>query len=138
VISECIHLVISREDAFAIHMCDWYDDPCFDDVEESINGRVFKGDSWRRLMQAKEIAPATRVVSVAGTTFHRSAFEQIQTMDTAVLIPEPENPYDSKAMRVEVGGLHVGYLPRGSSVPPQSVPVLKCGVDPPHVWIAVP
>eukprot|EP00966_Prymnesium_polylepis_P229859 5318601-Prymnesium_polylepis.1 len=60
-------------------------------------------------------------------------------MDTAVLIPEPENSYDSKAVRAEVGGVHVGYLPRGSSVPPQrqTVPVLKWGVDPPHVWIAV-
>jgi hypothetical protein len=120
------------------YMSDWYDDPCFDDVEESINGRVFKADSWRRLMQAKEGAPGCRVVSVAGTTFRTSALQQIQRMDTAVLIPEPENPYDSKAMRVEVGGLHVGYLPRGSSVPPQSVPVLKWGADPPHVWIAVP
>jgi hypothetical protein len=31
----------------------------------------------------------------------------------AVLIPEPKNPKDAHAVRVEVNGLKVGYLPKG-------------------------
>lgn len=33
----------------------------------------------------------------------------------AVLRPEPDNPHDSNAVRVEVDGALVGYLPRGTA-----------------------
>lgn len=33
----------------------------------------------------------------------------------AELVPEPENPHDPRAIRVDVKGQHVGYLPRGSA-----------------------
>lgn len=34
---------------------------------------------------------------------------------TPALIPEPDNPYDSKAIRVEVDGQHIGYIKHGSN-----------------------
>lgn len=34
----------------------------------------------------------------------------------AVLVPEPENPYDEHAVRVEIGGLLVGYLSRSDAL----------------------
>lgn len=35
---------------------------------------------------------------------------------TASLIPEPENPYDPQAIRVDIEGAHVGYLSRADAV----------------------
>ena len=34
--------------------------------------------------------------------------------DRVELIPEPDNEYDKNAVRCEVGGVHVGYVKRGS------------------------
>lgn len=31
------------------------------------------------------------------------------------LVPEPENKYDSNAIRVEVEGVHIGYIKKGST-----------------------
>lgn len=80
---------------------------------------------------------------VAGTSFHEKEIEEIGTdnMDyemskkeivdaglederiykleffpySAELIPEPENPYDPKAIMVFVDGVHVGYIKKGST-----------------------
>ena len=117
-------------------MCDWYDDPVFDTADEVVDGKRLQGEEWRRLMKAKEISPAAKVISVAGVSFRREAIEKIAT-STANLVPEPDNKHDPNAVRVEVGGLHVGYVPRGSSISAQRGIVVKWGVDPPHVWIAV-
>jgi hypothetical protein len=114
----------------------WYDDPIFDDTEEVVDGKRFRGDDWRRLMRVKEANPAAKVISVAGVTYRRAAIEKM-TSSTAILVPEPDNKHDPNAIRVEVGGQHVGYVPRGASVSPQHAPVMKWGVDPPFVWIAV-
>lgn len=46
--------------------------------------------------------------------------EELET--TALLIPEPENPHDSNAVAVQVGGTTVGYLPR--EVAPSYQPLL--------------
>lgn len=34
--------------------------------------------------------------------------------NTATLVPEPENPYDSNAIKVLVGGKHIGYIKSSS------------------------
>lgn len=80
---------------------------------------------------------------VAGTSFHEKEIEEIGTDNlnyemtkkeivdagmederiykleffpcSAELIPEPENPYDSKAIMVFVDGVHVGYIKKGST-----------------------
>ena len=59
---------------------------------------------------------AKLVFSVAGTTFHSNAVKSAQDKTDVAIIPEPENPFDSSALRVEVGGCHVGYVPRGKKL----------------------
>jgi hypothetical protein len=34
--------------------CEWFDDPCFDDVQERVGGKLLSGDAWRRYMRVKE------------------------------------------------------------------------------------
>ena len=57
-------------------------------------------------------------VNVAGESHYQEALRSIAgTGDVrheaeAHLIPEPENEYDPNAVRVEIDGLKVGYLPR--------------------------
>jgi len=57
-------------------------------------------------------------VNVAGESHYQEALRAIAgpgevRMDTeAHLIPEPENDYDPNAVRVEIDGHKVGYLPR--------------------------
>ena len=94
-------------------------------------------DSWQNLK-----APVFHeTTSVAGVTFRRDQVaEAIKRKNPQVeLVPEPENKYDSNAVRVEIGGLHVGYLPRGKGnaiVLTEPVEVLKIGMIPqPHVWL---
>lgn len=57
----------------------------------------------------------TRVV-VAGIEYRkeqaRSVLKELNEGDTVELIPEPENSYDSHAVKVCVKGIHVGYIPR--------------------------
>ncbi len=40
----------------------------------------------------------------------------VQTV-TAQLVPEPENPHDKNAIRVDVGGMKVGYVPKTGAAP---------------------
>lgn len=50
---------------------------------------------------------------VAGVSFYQSAVEKVERGDIAILIPEPENVHDGNAIRVEVRGEKVGYIPKG-------------------------
>ena len=115
------------------------DDPCFDAMEEQIDGKWFRGDDWRRVMRLKERA-AVKIVAVAGTSF------RVQAIDAAMrkrgvrtaLVPEPTNPHDSEAVAVHVNGEHVGYVPRATRVSPEArVHLCKWGAEPAHVWLAV-
>ena len=57
-------------------------------------------------------------VNVAGESHYQDALRAItgpgdvRRETEAHLIPEPENEYDPNAVRVEIGGDKVGYLPR--------------------------
>ena len=47
--------------------------------------------------------------------------------------PEPENPHDRAAVRVEINGEHVGYIPRGKALPLQATAqVVKMGAFQAH------
>ena len=78
-----------------------------------------------------------KLVSVAGVSFRKAALEAVQGEPAAALIPEPDNDYDRSAVRVELDGVHVGYIPRGMTVSGTAAHVVKCVTDPPHVLIAV-
>lgn len=62
-------------------------------------------------------AGAYRDLDIVGESFRQDEIEQLWSTGsdgtfTAVLIPEDDNPHDENAVRVEVEGLHVGYLSR--------------------------
>jgi hypothetical protein len=119
---------------------EWFEDPTFDSAEERFCGKLFKGEAWRALQFLRARGLVKEVVSVAGTTFHGQAVDSIKGKPKAVsIVPEPDNPHDPNALRIEVGGAHVGYVPRGKPISPDAkVNLLKWGVEPtPHVWLAV-
>ena len=53
--------------------CEWFDDPIFDATVEEVNGKILRGDVWRRYQFLKERAAERGVkgtlVGVNGTTF---------------------------------------------------------------------
>jgi HIRAN domain-containing protein len=63
-----------------------------------------------------------RNVSVVGVSHYQEALwaaagvadtgEPVGVETTAELVPEPENPHDPRAVKVLIGGEHVGYLSR--------------------------
>ena len=118
----------------------WYDDPIFDGAEEVFSGMLVQGDEWRRVQRIKEDG-CRRIVKVAGTTFRRSEVEAAVNESKVAVIREMNNPHDANALRVELGGLHVGYIPRSSQSlvsPDSTLRLFKVGVDPqPYVWICV-
>lgn len=54
---------------------------------------------------------------LAGYQYHAGSdvWDQLRVGDTLVLIREPENPHDPKAVRVEWQGHPLGYLPRAEN-----------------------
>ena len=61
------------------------------------------------------------LINVAGESHYQDALHEI-TQDeqrletTAALIPEPTNPHDPNAVKVEIDGKLVGYLPRQAAI----------------------
>lgn len=122
----------------------WTDDPCFDDHTEYVNGKLLRGDEWRRYERMKEEA-ANRgakgdLLAVAGTTFRPKAVYDNEggvKRRRVEFVPEPDNAYDKDAVKVHVDGEHVGYVPRGTSRP-KAARLVKMGSEPvPHVWLFV-
>lgn len=69
-------------------------------------------------------APSTteldfNVFPVAGFAFHEGPgmIRRLQPGDELVLVPEPENPHDPRAIRIEAHGRHIGYVPRSENRP---------------------
>ena len=64
------------------------------------------------------------LVNVAGESHYQEALHaiagtaggEVRLETTAALIPEPSNPHDANAVRVEIDGRLVGYLPRTFAV----------------------
>ena len=65
-----------------------------------------------------------RLVNVAGESHYQEALralapaaggESVRLGTEAVLVPEPDNPHDANAVRVEIAGSLVGYLPRAEA-----------------------
>ena len=64
------------------------------------------------------------LINVAGESHYQDALHEIagesegevRLETTAALIPEPTNPHDPNAIRVEIDGKLVGYLPREKAV----------------------
>lgn len=60
------------------------------------------------------------LINVAGESHHQDALRsiigtnesEVRVDVTAHLVPEPENEHDAHAVRIEIEGAKVGYLPR--------------------------
>ena len=124
----------------------WYDDPLFDDTIEVLpDGKRVCAEDWRRLQRMKEDAAARgktgEVISVAGTTFRSAAISSLDTHTPGKvsLVPEPENPVDNGALRVEIDARFVGYMPKVKRVSPDATArLLKHGTGgQAHVWLFV-
>ncbi len=73
-------------------------------------------------LQQPTFRAADHLVDVVGESHYQEALEAaaggrtpagpLRPLVTALLIPEPANPYDPHAVRVDVGGRTVGYLSR--------------------------
>jgi hypothetical protein len=67
----------------------------------------------------------SRLVNVAGESHYQDALRaiagasdepQVRHATEAALVPEPDNPHDPNAVRVEIDGRYVGYLPRAEAL----------------------
>ena len=67
-------------------------------------------------IEAQEVRARILVQSsrLAGFQYHEAkvVWQQMRVGDTLVLIREPENPHDDKAVRVDWNGHTLGYVPR--------------------------
>lgn len=84
-----------------------------------MTGRVVTGEQpdWSRYDNCMQ-------VSVVGESHYQDALVRVSKCPpsgehgyecSAELVLEPDNPHDKFAVRVEVDGEHVGYLPRGTA-----------------------
>jgi hypothetical protein len=74
-----------------------------------------------KVAQAELPGPGSYDIEVVGESHHQKELEIIcggrsdqcaRVKTTAILVLEDDNPYDSKAVRVEIGGYTVGHLSR--------------------------
>jgi hypothetical protein len=73
------------------------------------------GCVWLTAAAAGDIAEILVQVSLtAGLRYHeaKTVWDQMQVGDTLLLVREPDNPYDARAVRVEWNGHKLGYIPR--------------------------
>lgn len=69
------------------------------------------------------IGPCELITEVAGFRYRDIAIEEVSVGDEVTLVPEPNNEYDSKAIKVMLGKNHIGYINRGQ-------------IDAFHDWLA--
>lgn len=69
------------------------------------------------------------IFPVAGFGFHEGpkVIRQLQPGAELMLVPEPENPHDARAIRIEACGRHIGYVPRSENR--QLVRLLEQGAE---------
>lgn len=71
---------------------------------------------WAALAQGTEIRSRFLLQEspVAGFRYHegQEVWDQMRVGDPLALVREPDNPHDSKAVRVEWQGRLIGYVPR--------------------------
>jgi hypothetical protein len=77
--------------------------------------------SWFACAGLEAAQPATRILlqssPVAGFQFHegKRLWDQLQVGDALMLVREPGNPHDARAVRVEWNGHMLGYVPRAEN-----------------------
>jgi hypothetical protein len=84
-----------------------------------------------RVVEQPQAAPSVRLlggdidIEIVGESFNQDALwriagvkrgQPVRHRTVAVLVPEPHNPYDSNAIRVDIDGLQVGHLSASNAV----------------------
>lgn len=92
----------------------------------------------------RRLGPRWGEIEVQGESFRRDAVRRLfdelglseggVTQQTAHLVPEPSNQYDSNAVRVLIGRWHIGYVPKEISAEVASALGAGEGVAPVRVW----
>jgi hypothetical protein len=79
---------------------------------------------WISLLCALSLVAHAQTIKVlvqssplAGFQYHAGAavWDQLKVGDELVLVREPDNPHDRRAVRVEWQGVQLGYLPRAEN-----------------------
>lgn len=67
--------------------------------------------------QAQTVKLLVQSSPLAGFQYHAGpeVWERLREGDTLVLVREPDNRHDARAVRVEWRGRHLGYLPRAEN-----------------------
>ena len=107
-------------------------------MSEVVNGKRLTGDTLKKWHRLKAYG-AERLVSVAGVSFKKDALSRVLADGIATLdfVPEPENQYDPNARRVELNGVHVGYLPWNSPAVTRAQVLVAEAEKMHYVWLAV-
>lgn len=68
-------------------------------------------------VQAGTVKLLVQSSPLAGFQYHagRDVWDRLKIGDALVLVREPDNPHDARAVRVEWQGLQLGYLPRAEN-----------------------
>ncbi len=68
-------------------------------------------------LQAQTLKILVQSSPLAGFQYHAAGelWPELRVGDTVILIREPDNPHDGKAVRVEWRGRMLGYLPRAEN-----------------------
>jgi len=53
-----------------------------------------------------------KLIRIAGLYYNAPKDFVVNVDDVYDMIPEPENPHDPRAIRIESGGLKLGYVPK--------------------------
>lgn len=79
-----------------------------------LTGLNLLGKEWMKLALDADLV-AFKTFKVAGVSFlKKNVLRAMNSSDGSVsLVPEPDNIHDSNAVKVMVGEIHIGYVPRG-------------------------
>jgi hypothetical protein len=68
-------------------------------------------------VQAESVKLLVQSSPLAGFQYHAGAalWEELRVGDALMLVREPQNPHDARAVRVEWRGQQLGYLPRAEN-----------------------
>lgn len=79
-----------------------------------VAGTSYRQDAIKSLGARNEDYDLTKKALLKAGLVDERIFEYLFSPQRVALVPEHENPYDSKAIKVVVDGAHIGYIKAGS------------------------
>ena len=80
----------------------------------SLEDFVEKENERRKMMNEEAKAKVTHEFYIAGVQFHeaKTVLSELEEGSELLLIPQPENPFDSNAVAIYYGTVMLGFVPR--------------------------